>query len=284
MALGFAIASEVLVRWAVEPHDLLLRHREFMARASAADAVFGDSHASLGFTGVDGFVNLAFPGENLATAAGKARAYYRDRKPGRVILQADPSMLAPARDREPPTRYDNLDAGRSWLRILDERHRSRLTAYWRVWRSGEGFTTNRRFEADGAQTQSGRLADRPAAERDALALEEVLKQRPAEDPAASPGMAALSSLMAGLTQRGARICLVGFPMAPDYRRHAAARPAVQAARDAFAALAADHGVPYRDFAAAVDDPSLFLNADHLNRQGALQLAPEIVRACFGRDG
>ena len=163
MALGFAIASEVLVRWAVEPHDLLLRHREFMARASAADAVFGDSHASLGFTGVDGFVNLAFPGENLATAAGKARAYYRDRKPGRVILQADPSMLAPARDREPPTRYDNLDAGRSWLRILDERHRSRLTAYWRVWRSGEGFTTNRRFEADGAVTRSSSSAASDAA-------------------------------------------------------------------------------------------------------------------------
>tara|TARA_R110002167_G_scaffold24188_2_gene85450 strand:+ start:328 stop:1248 length:921 start_codon:yes stop_codon:yes gene_type:complete len=280
LALGFALASEALVRLAVVPHDLLARHRVFMAGAQSADAIFGDSHASLGFTGADGFVNLAFPGENLATVAGKARAYYRQRQPGRVIVQADPSMLSPARDREPPVSYDDLGGERRWLRIAEERHRTRLLAYWRVWRKGEGFASTRRFEADGAQTRTDRLADTAPAAREALALEEALKQRPPDALNDSPGLRELQALVGWLRGKGARVCLVGFPMAPDYRRHADARPAFAAARAAFAALAARHSVPYRDFSAAVDDLSLFVNADHLNRDGARQLAPRIVRACF----
>lgn len=282
LALGFAIASELLVRLAVTPHDLMDRHRAFLAEAQSPDAVFGDSHASLGFTGVPGFVNLAFPGENLATVAGKARAYYQGLAPGRVILQADPSMLAPARDAEAPTSYADVREGRHWLRIAETRHRVRLLAYWRVWRRGEGFRSNRRFEADGAQTRDGALSDLAMAEREASAREEVIKQRPPDDPRGSPGLVHLASLAKELTARGAAVCLVGFPMAPEYRRQADQRPAFAAARAAFSNLAAGLNLPYRDFYRSVDDPALFVNADHLNRHGAMLTAPRIVEACFGQ--
>lgn len=280
--LGFAAASELLVRLAVAPHDLMDRHRAFLAESSSPDAIFGDSHASLGFTGVPGFVNLAFPGENLRTVTGKIEVYFQNKAPGRVILQADPSMLAPVRDRDTPTDYSDLREARPWLRIAERRHRTRLLAYWRVWRGEEGFRSTRRFEADGAQTRTDRYADLPPEQRDALAREEVLKQRPPNQPLEAPGLSYLEDAVEKLTGMGAQVCLVSFPMAPEYRRYAAERPAFAAARAAFAAIAARQDVRYQDFSEAVDDPALFVNADHLNRDGARLMAPRIVTACFGQ--
>jgi len=282
IGLGFAAATEILVRQWVEPVDLFSRHIVFFGEAASPDAVFGDSHLSLGFTGADGFVNLAFPGENLATITAKARLYYRDRDPGRVILQADPSMLAAARDSEPATAYQILvgETARRWVTSLSPRHRPRLMAYWRVLADGDKFSANREIQADGAQTMTGRFGELSEAERLAAAINEATGQRPPSDWGVSVGLAALDQLVAELTQRGADVCLVTMPMAPEYQAVADAMPEFAAARLAFDRIADRHRVARLDLWDTSVDPTLFLNQDHLNHQGATRIAPSIVGQCF----
>lgn len=282
VGLGFAAATEFLVRIAVEPVDLFARHIDFFSDADSADAVFGDSHMSLGFTGASGFVNLAFPGENLATIAGKVRLYYRDRQPGRIILQADPSMLAPARDAEPATVYGPLmaQAQGGWLASLSPRHRPRLMAYWQVWLDGDGFAANRTIEADGAQTMIGRLRDVSEPDRRAAATEEAAGQSPGSDFSGARGLQVLDELVAELAERGAKVCLVTMPMSPEYRTFADRVPEFAAARQAFTVIAQTHGAARADLWDAVTDLSLFLNQDHLNRDGARNLAQMMVNACY----
>lgn len=282
VGLGFAAVTESLVRLAVEPVDLLARHIDFFDHADSADVAFGDSHMSLGFTGAAGFVNLAFPGENLATIAGKVQLYYRGRQPGRVILQADPSMLAPVRDAEPAIPYEPFlaQASGGWLASLTPRHRPRLTAYWRVWLDGGGFAANRTVEADGAQTMIGLLSDLSDTQRRAVATDEAAGQRPGVDFSDSQGLRILDDLVAGLSRRGAKVCLVTMPMSPEYRAFADGVLEFAAAREAFTDIAKSHGASRADLWDAVTDPSLFLNQDHMNRNGARILAPMIVEDCF----
>ena len=282
IGLGFAAATEALVRLRVEPVDLLARHIVFFSETDSRNAVFGDSHMSLGFTGADGFVNLAFPGENLATIVGKARLYYRDREPGRVILQADPSMLAAVRDAEPPTAYETLvgEIARRWVTSLSPRHRPRLMAYWQVFVDGDGFSANRDVQVDGAQTMTGRFGELSEAQRLAAATDEATGQRPPSDLGVSVGLPALDQLVAELTQRGAEVCLVTMPMAPEYQAVANAMPEFAAARLEFDRLADRHRVARIDFWDAAVDPAQFLNQDHLNHQGATRIAPSIVGQCF----
>ena len=282
IGLGFAAATEALVRWRVEPVDLFARHVVFFGTADSADAVFGDSHMSLGFTGAEGFVNLAFPGENLATIAGKARLYYRHRAPGRVILQADPSMLSAVRDAEPATAYAPLigETARRWVTSLSLRHRPRLMAYWQVFFERGGFAANRDIQADGAQTKTGRFDQMPQAERSAAALAEATHQRPPGDLGNSPELAALDQLAADLAARGAEVCLVTMPMAPEYREIADVMPEFALARHAFDDLADRHRVARVDLWSVAIDPAHVLNQDHLNHQGGGAIAPRIVSACF----
>ena len=282
IGLGFAAATETLVRWRVEPVDLFARHVEFFSTATSADAAFGDSHMSLGFTGAGGFVNLAFPGENLATMAGKAGFYYRNRAPGRVILQADPGMLAAVRDAEPATAYAALvgETTRHWVASFSPRHQPRLMAYWQVFFNGGGFAANRNIQSDGAQTMTGRFDHLSEPERLAAAMDEATGQRPPGDLGNSPGLEVLDRLVAELGARGATVCLVTMPMAQAYQDVAAAMPEFAAARQAFDRLADRQQIARVDLWAAAIDPAHFLNQDHLNHQGAEFTAPRIVEACF----
>jgi len=282
IGVGFATATETLVRWRVVPVDLFVLHLEFFSTATSADAVFGDSHMSLGFTGVGGFVNLAFAGENLATIAGKARVYYLDRAPGRVILQADPSMLAAIRDAEPATAYAPLveQTARHWVASLSPRHQPRLMAYWQEFFDGGGFVANRQIQPDGAQTRTGRFDQLSEADRLTAAMDEATGQRPPGDLGDSPGLAALDQLVADLASRGGEVCLVTMPMAPSFQDVANGMPEFAAARQAFDRLAGRHQIARVDLWAAAIEPGSFVNQDHLNHQGARVIAPRIVDACF----
>lgn len=273
----FAGASEILIRSQVEPNDLLTRHVALLAASKSPNAVFGDSHAALGFSGQPGIINLAFPGENIVTMISKARSHYRRVRPGLVILQVGPHQFTANRDRDVGRDYDDGRMQIGGIRILSDWHRPRLLKYWWVVLRGKGFTSNRTFQPDGSQTVAKTLAALTDAERHLDAKETVLSQIPPNDLRQAAGFKALLDFIPQLIAQGARVCLASFPVSKTYRELAADYPSFAMARARITALAARHDVRHADFWAAFSDDAVFSNSDHMNLTGARRLA-RLVRA------
>lgn len=276
----FLGATEALIRTQVEPVDLARRQREFFfaTGVGATSAVFGDSHAARGFTGMDGFVNLASPGEVLARTRQKLALFTARGGHRRVILQVGPHAFAPYRQRGEPGPY--------WLppwwapRIRESNHRDNWFRYWGVVLSGRSFTPNRVLQPDGARTAR---EDQRGGGRDVLALAagRVLEHRPHVDPAATLSAIVLEGILDDLAKRDVEVCLTSFPVSQEYRREAARYPEFESAVRFLSELAGRHGVVYVDQRARFDDAALFFNPDHLTLEGARRFAPLSVRDCFG---
>ena len=97
VALLLFSASEALVRTSVLHQDEFIAHAHLFMAARDTDAAFGDSHVARGFYPPKGMVNLAYPSEGIEHMDWKVRSYFADKDPGRVIVQADPHLLAPYR-------------------------------------------------------------------------------------------------------------------------------------------------------------------------------------------
>src|SRR5690606_15442550 len=105
-------------------------------------------------------------------------AYYGERRPGRVILQANPSMFSKA--------YENDDVEgqiaryrKGWrLLLLAPEYRGELATYWRMFLTGQPFEPNVRFLKDGSRARNRKWADKPAEERRRLAAEGAAFRRP----------------------------------------------------------------------------------------------------------
>jgi hypothetical protein len=279
---GFLVASEVLLRGWVEPNDLLYRHKHFLATATSGHAVFGDSHAALGFTGLPPFVNLAYPGEDTLTMESKVRRYFADKAPRQVVLQADPNLLSERRNREQDRDYltESLGVGFGGaVRVLSPWHRPQLLAYWKVALRGEGFHSNRDFRPDGAQTRDVDFSRVEPAARRREAAQSVEEQTPDFTGPAQHGLAALARMARFVQDKGGKVCLVTFPQSPDYRAAAAAVPAYARALREVDALAAELGAGRASLWDAFDDRANFTNADHLNVGTAPIAARRIAAGC-----
>ena len=276
----FLGSTEALIRTQVSPVDLARRHREFFfaTGVAATSAVFGDSHAARGFTGVDGFVNLARPGEVLDRTRQKLALFTAGAGHRRVILQVGPHAFAPYRQERAPGPYRLTPW---WApRIRESNHRDNWFRYWGVALSGRSFIPNRVLQPDGAQTAP---EEESGGGRDVvdLAAARVLEHRPLADPAATPSAIDLEGILDDLAKRDVEVCLTSFPVSPEYMREAARHPEFERAVRFLAEIARRHGVVYVDQRERFDDSTLFFNPDHLTLEGARRFAPICVTACFG---
>ncbi len=286
LAATFAIflgTSEALIRLHVEPNDLLLKHASLMSTSTSANAVFGDSHASLGFTGQPEFVNLAFPGENLRTIASKVEHYFSERSPGKVIFQLGPHQFSERRNSEFGLDYRNADWKPGASRALSAWYRPKVLNFWKVYLTGDEFRVNRALQTDGAQTVDTSLAEMPPSDRRTQAERTVTDQLPAAEPATSTAAQTAKSILSALISRGAEVCLVTFPVAPDQVAYAKRHPEIAATRRYIDELAHSLTLKRVDYWSAIQDYALFTNSDHLNALGASQLASMAVADCgFGQ--
>lgn len=292
-ALGFAGlfgASELFVRAQVAPQDNFRRHVAFFHQATSNDVVFGDSHAARGFGGAPGFVNLAFPSENIKRMAWKARRYFARRKPGRIILQADPHMFADYRLRVPLAPYPRAfaDNGRTAAAyLLENRHRPKVIAYWNAaLRNGGALRSNVSFAPDGSLLSGGNLAADPARVRLLVARHRIRLHQPIIGEQRIAAAATYTALVRWLVAKGARVCLVSYPVSPTYLREMARNRTLAERRlwgetfSFFRALATEAGTTYVDMRRRYRRLSNFRDIDHLNGKSAKRFAPELVRACF----
>jgi len=273
-------ASEWLVRLRVVPNDVHALHLAFFAGARSADAAFGDSRVAYGFSPGEAMVNLADSGDAVETTAFKIRTYYASRDPGRVVLQADPEQFSPRGGAaEQIAQY--LDA--PLLHSLTPQHRASILTYWRMLLTGAPFRSVLEFNSDGSRFGNDRFDWKLEAAQLADAGRKAMLRRPDRRNWSEP-LAAWTDYVSAvdfLLARGARLCLVAFPVSPEFRRFTDGVPEYEAARAAIARLASERGVRFADFRAATDDGRLFYDEDHLNADGARAISPRIVEACFG---
>lgn len=83
-----------------------------------------------------------------------------------------------------------------------------------------------------------------------------------------------------LISRGARVCLMTYPVDRFYRERADKIATYPAVKEFYKKLAKDRGIPYVSFWSRFDDPEMFQNTDHVNAKGSAILAVEARKACF----
>lgn len=284
-----AAASEWLVRDQVLPQDDFRAHVRHVKASTAKDTAFGDSHVARGFAPPAPFANLAYPSEGVPHMAWKVRAYYKNRKPGRVILSADPHLFSPYRLAVPLGDYPSgFDGGLQGPAIFNPYFRSQLFAYWTAFvESGGRLRSTIERTANGALLSPGDLSRADPRRRLYETRFRVRVHRVVDGARLEKSFDEYRRLVKWLTDAGARVCLALFPLSPDYRRAYAtvARPAWREARSRLIGrmkeLAAATGARFVDHRAAVSAPRDFRDPDHLNGPAARLYGPRLVRDCFG---
>jgi hypothetical protein len=288
--LGFAAllgASEYMVRARVEPNDHFWRNASVFMSAKTGNAAFGDSIPARGFHGVEGFVNLAMPGEAPVVTELKVSAFYQTRTPTNVIISLNPNLFRRSAQISLQQYKDIYLAPREpLLRIFKQRHKERMLGYWMVWLSGRDFHNNVRVPSNGGILMRDSGANdtwwkKPDPVRLEDAAENVARDMVAENFRSHENLKVLSRVTALVRAKGGTVCFVTFPYSPEYRAAAIKYPRFAEVRTFFREFAQATGARYADFWTRYDDRNLYLDPSHLNEAGAKRFSTEAVRECFG---
>ena len=298
--VGFLAASEWLVRVRVLPHDGFEVIAERLHDSTQSNAAFGDSHvAAVNAYDTADFINLGIGATTIRKMDQRVRYYFSKNKPGQVIIQADPHLLAEyrleAHGSYVPEDYSNLRS-----RALDPRHRGFMLKYWSVelasapikvpsyddlWQAAQSLRQDAPKPAENVQPSPpapSPVAAKASLRFNALMDSEILTHTPAHDFEDRDEATIYREMIKFLIGRGAKVCLVNYPVDQFYRVRADAIPAFAAARKFFEDTAKANRIPYVSFWDRFDDPSMYQNSDHVNQQGAVIIARESRAACFGK--
>lgn len=283
LSVAFLAATESLIRAKVIPNDTLRWHVDLFLSGDSENVVFGDSHTAQGVHGVPGFLNLSYPSENVPKVEVKARSYFADKQPGKVVLQADPHMLAPYReDYDERSDARPFETGRKpYLWALARMHTANIHTYWKFYFTGKTFDNIYTFQEDGAFTRTGSWTKLSKEQQLDSAEARISRHRPKQELESTRTAQSYQSVLSFLTGQVAEVCMVRMPVTPLYRRLSANHSEFEDATVFLESLALDYGVRYVDLSDAITDLSLFLNTDHLNERGSLFFAPMLESACFG---
>jgi hypothetical protein len=284
LALSLA-ATMALVKYSVEPNDRLIMSLDLVQRAEAPNAAFGDSHLAWGFVGARDFPFLGAEGETIPDMELRVRFYFRNRQPGKVIIQGDPHSFAPYKlDRETHAYLDDMD-NNFWQRFTDH-HRQYLGKYWeRVMEGGfDVFQLKYRFHW-GWLVGDEQWSSLDSTVRLGLASGRVAHQTPVADLQHQQFAESYRRTLAFLRERGAQVCVVTSPVSYEYIKYASQDGRTAAALSFIRQLAVLNGVRYVNLFELYARPELagyFRDPDHLSYIGAPRFTEEALSACFGQ--
>ena len=286
VSVTFFVLTELFIRYEVEPKDHFEQSIRVFYGSDKENVILGDSIPARGFTGRPEFVNLAFSGENARRMNIKARAYFQERKPGMVVVSANYNLFN--RKAESTRGYEHIYQHYSpkALRVMEPRHRERVLRYW------EAILKNGELRPRGRVLPDGTLLSTNAEEYLIYARQgpdELVTRAtwmlgrgvPGPDFDTSVHAELYEDLMRFLKEKGADVCVVTFPVAPNFRPEMMKRPVFARVHEYFARVAARHGFKYRNYWDAIDTPSDLMDEVHLTPSGARKLTDMIVRDCFG---
>ena len=153
-------ASEWLIRTHIIPNDRFMWQMDKMLSSQNENVVFGDSHTMYGVHGLSGFLNLSSP-DTVPGIEAKVWAYFADKQPGQVILQADPYLVSPRLVKREPIYKSCYRKSPTHLWVLTRLYRPKVKAYWELYFQGHDFTNTYTFQPDGAITRTGKWGDVP---------------------------------------------------------------------------------------------------------------------------
>jgi hypothetical protein len=278
-------ASMVLVKDYVEPHDRVIESLTLVQSATARNAAFGDSHFAWGFVGSADLPTLGAEGETVADMELRVKYYFRNKQPGKVIIQGDPHSFAAYKlDRATHDYLQNMD-NRFWQRFL-EHHRPYLGKYWaRAIASGSPDVFRQKWELRwgwiDASDQWSALDSTVRVER---ARARVIRQAPVPGFEQQEFAQSFRRTLAYLRSRGADVCVLTTPVSYEYFTYASQDSSTAAALSFFRKTAAEFGARYVDLFDVFAKPELgsyFHDMDHLNRLGAPAFTEKAISACFG---
>lgn len=286
VAAAFVASSEAMIRTKVVPAHNDYKYRQLFLSATSPNAIFGDSHAAYSLTGLEGFLNLAMPGNNFISIANRVRLYFRDRSPDKIILQAGPHHFS--RDFM-NWRPDETETFRRFLegsspyafKMFETVHRQALFRYWSLWLRGDDFTPAQQFMPDGSRLEDSLYTRLSPTIRRANAERTLRILAPVPGFEKSEVARAYEETIQFLQQNGGRVCLVTFPVVSLLRVGMAGSAAYHRARAFFSSLAAARGIPYLDLSVWNVPDDLFADAHHLNVTGARTISARVGEACFG---
>jgi len=282
---------EHVLRSQVVPNDHFWHHVDLFYDTLPPSAAFGDSHIARGFIGHKNSPNLAYPSEALPQMETKIRALYEDRQivPQKIIFQVSPQMFAKYREEDFQRNYVEIfERGQKrytpfGLYIFDGYYRKRLIAYLK------SYALRGRLEQQTEFMEYGGILSDDVLRRTKNTAEKVMLKNRILLHIPEPGFehseyaAILERSIAFLKEKGADVCMVSMPASTEYRQMVSDLgygPNFQNAFTYFQNVQKKHKARYVSFYTELDDDTLFMNPDHLNRDGAKHLTPIIFDRCF----
>ena len=281
----FLVSSEWLLRVWVAPNQNIELHAEFFKTVSRSGAAFGDSHVAMGIVGDPEIANLGFPGDSLQEVIGKAKLYFMRVKPDMVLLQADPQQLAPVRlnkSFEPiQSMFEQKGGILSGLKLSVPIYRNNIINHWRSYFYGANFKAIRKFDpADGSQTATTSFSEWPKAKVRGFLKRVLADQIHIEVESNHPTLKQYRELIHWLKEKGARVCLVAYPVSAQFLSAAKGHLSQEYSKRFFKKLTSETGVKYVNFRDNNYPNTLFYDPDHLNKNGAIRFTAEVSKKCF----
>lgn len=274
-------STEWLLRSKIIPQDNAYLHIDFFKKAKAQNAIFGDSHASLGFNGGPQFINLAYPSESLMIIEYKIKTYFQDKNPNQIILQGDPHLLSAYRESLESEKAIEEYFIEPFLYFSSFRHRIYLVEYWKTYFKQKKFKPFFAFLPDGSQsTTSSMEKSHASAETQRKVMQRIELQKPAPGFENTESAKSYLRILAFLKSKNAQVCIITFPVAPIYAEESKKYPTFEKARVWYEEQARKHAFQYVNYWNWYQDYGYFSNQDHLNAKSAALFASQAIKDCF----
>lgn len=283
--IAMAGATEWLVRTRVAPVHPFYAYLALFRTTAADSAAFGDSYAAYGLSGLAGMVDLAEPGDGFYAIGRKVRLFFAERAPDRVIIEAQPHHFSRAYVswRDSGDHFPDFvkSGGVGWLRIASPVHRPELFRYWQEFLGRGGFVAHNPVAADGTRPGTDSFAARDQGDRAAMVRRQALMRQPVKGFETTAVAEEYRAVVAFLRAKGARVCLLTFPVSPGLQEAERRLSDYATARAWFDRLAAQAGARHVDLSDLSLPDDHFSDSDHLNLTGAQRVTPEALARCFG---
>lgn len=284
--VAFLGASELLVRTMVAPHHNDYKYAGLFKNTTLPNTVFGDSHAAYGLTNMNGFVNLAYGGNNFDSIANRIDLFFQNRQPKRVLLQAGPHHFS---NNFLSGRHNDRVALEAILkgqeiyapRILSGSHRKEIFRYWLLFLQGRPFVPIQTFMPDGSRLSDIDYSETPEPIQIAAARRTAKILEPVSDFETHPTATLYDTIIRNLLVRGADVCLVTFPVATKLRIEVGNMKSFARATTHFQRLARANGIRYIDLLLWELPDKYFSDPHHLNAPGARVVSERVFRECYG---
>ncbi len=277
-------ASVALVKYVVEPNDRVIQSLTLIRQSAAPDAAFGDSHFAWGFVGRPEFPTVAAEGETVADMELRVRYYFRNKRPGKVVIQGDPHAFASYKiERATHAYLNNLD-NQFWQRFVDH-HRPYLGKYWERYLAGGARAFRPRDELRwGWIVGQEQWTSLDSTVRLGQASARVERHKPTAGFEENEFAQSFRRTLTFLQERGADVCVITTPVSWEYYKVAIENPGTTEAIGFIRQVAEAHGDRYVDLFDLYARPqygNYFRDMDHLNQRGAPLFTAKAMAACFG---